>query len=287
MIVDGKNIVRVFPRKTSYTPEDDCAFVGLPTFFVPEHDEVHISCVFTWDKPLCEELAFQWEGFTNKPVKLGGPAYNSDSYDFVQGLYVKKEVIFTSRGCNNNCPWCCVPKREGRLRELPVLNGNIIQDNNFLQCSKQHKEKVFEMLKGQKGICFKGGLEADLVDVHFIEGISAIGTHKIKELWLACDTDAHLNIFKKACEKLNKAGFSREKVHCYVLSYGKDREKDESRALQVYEAGAMPFVQLYRDFSESKTEYCTDWNAWARMWQRPAAIKAHVEKGTSYKDFRV
>lgn len=285
MIVNGKRIIRVFPSRNSYTPNDEYAFVGMPQLIIPEHDEIHISCTFTWDKKLCEDLAYQWEGRTNKPVKLGGVAYKSEAYDFVQGMYIKKNIIFTSRGCNNNCPWCCVPKVEGKLKELPVCEGNIIQDNNFLQCSKAHKEKVFEMLKNQHGICFKGGLEADLVDDHFINGLKEIGTRKIKELWLACDTDARLPEFKKACEKLRKAGFNRNKIHCYVLSYGKDRKKDELRAISVYEAGAMPFVQLYRDFTDTKTEYSSDWNAWARMWQRPAATKSHVEKGTDYRSF--
>lgn len=279
-----KEIIRVFPRRTSYTPDDDMAFVGMPPLIIPEHKEIHVSCTFTWDKAYCEELAFQWEGRTNKPVKLGGVAFGSPAEDFVQGMYMKKNIIFTTRGCNNNCPWCCVPKLEGKLKELPICEGNIIQDNNFLQASRQHKDKVFEMLKRQRAICFKGGLEADLIDEHFINGISEL---KISELWLACDTDARLPEFKKACEKLTKAGFTRDKIKCYVLSYGKDREKDEARAQAVYEAGAMPFVQLYRNFGDTKTEYSADWNAWARMWQRPAATKAHMEKGTSYKDFNV
>lgn len=286
MLFDGKRILRVFPHRNSYTPIDDYVFVGMPQIIIPDHDEIHISCTFTWDKKLCEDLAYQWEGRTNKPVKLGGVAYNSEAFDFVQGMYIKKNIIFTSRGCNNNCPWCCVPKIEGKLKELPICEGNIIQDNNFLQCSRSHKEKVFEMLKTQHGICFKGGLEADLIDNHFINGLKEIGVRRVKELWLACDTDARLPEFKKACEKLQKAGFNQNKIHCYVLSYGKDRKKDEARAIAVYEAGAMPFVQLYRDFSDTKTEYSSDWNAWARMWQRPAATKSHVEKGTSYLDFR-
>lgn len=279
-----KEIIRVFPRRTSYTPDDDMAFVGMPPLIIPEHKEIHVSCAFTWDKAYCEELAFQWEGRTNKPVKLGGPAFGSPAEDFIQGMYLKKNIIFTTRGCNNNCPWCCVPKLEGKLKELPICEGNMIQDNNFLQASKRHKDKVFEMLKHQRAICFKGGLEADLIDEHFINGISEL---KIAELWLACDTDARLPEFKKACEKLSKAGFTRDKIKCYVLSYGKDRDKDEARAQAVYEAGAMPFVQLYRDFGDKKTEYSADWNAWARMWQRPAATRAHMEKGTSYKDFNV
>lgn len=279
--IDG--IIRVFPRRNSYTPDDDMAFIGPPPLLVPEHREIHISCAFTWDKALCEDLAYQWEGRTNKPVKLGGPAYGSQADDFIQGMYIRRNIVFASRGCNNHCPWCCVPRIEGPLRELPVCQGNIIQDNNFLQTNRAHKEKVFAMLRTQKGICFKGGLEADLVDDHFVESARSLS---IKELWLACDTDARMPEFKRACTKLCKAGFSREKIHCYVLSYGRERDKDEARARAVYEAGAMPFVQLYRDFSDEKTTYPDDWNAWARMWQRPAATRAHMEQGTNYTDFR-
>lgn len=277
-------IIRVFPYKTSYTPTDRYSFIGLPPFreLIPDHDEVHISCTFTWDKKRCQELAYQWEVATDKPVKLGGVAFGSPSDDFIPGLYIKPNIIFTTRGCNNACPWCIVPGLEGQLKELPIYPGNWIQDNNFLQASRAHKEKVFEMLRGQKAICFKGGLEADLIDDHFINHITSL---RIKELWLACDTDGTLPAFKKACEKLRSAGFSREKIKCYALSYGKDMDADEARCRQIYEAGAMPFMQLYRDFSGEKTEYGKEWNAFCRQWQRPAAIRAHMEKGTDFKEF--
>lgn len=279
-------IIRVFPRKTSYTPEDAYAFIGRPPFkeLIPEHDEVHISCTFTWDKEYCKELAWQWEAATNKPVILGGVAFGGPSDDFSPGLYIKPNIIFTTRGCNNACPWCIVPKLEGKLKELPIYRGNIIQDNNFLQASRIHKDKAFEMLKGEKGICFKGGLEADLIDDHFVNAVTGL---KIKELWLACDTTDTIPAFKKACEKLRKAGFNRNKLRCYVLSYGKNMEADEDRARQVYEAGAMPFMQLYRDFSEKKTEYSKDWNKFQRQWSRPAAIRAHMEKGTDFRSYDI
>lgn len=161
-----KKIIRVFPGRTSYTPDDAYAFVGMPPMeqLIPEHDEVHVSCTFSWDKEYAEDLQYQWEGRTDKPVKLGGPAFNSPATDFVPGMYTKSNIIFTTRGCDNSCPWCIVPKLEGRLKELPVYLGNWVQDNNFLQASRQHKDKVFDMLRTQKGICFKGGLEADLID---------------------------------------------------------------------------------------------------------------------------
>lgn len=95
----------------------------------------------------CEDLKYQIESTTDKPVKLGGVAYQSKADDFTQGLYLKSNIIFTSRGCNNQCPWCIVSKIEGGLKELSICSGNVIQDNNFLQTSKAHKEKVFQMLK--------------------------------------------------------------------------------------------------------------------------------------------
>lgn len=287
------NILRVFPQRTSYTPDDDMVFIGMPPLIIPECDEIHVSCTFTWDRAYCKDLAEEWEFRTGKKVKLGGVAFGSETRDFKQGLYVKKNIIFTSRGCNNNCPWCIVPKLEGKLKELPVCEGNWIQDNNFMQTSESHKDKVFEMLKHQKSICFKGGLEADLVNDSFVDRLNSLyymrGSKKISrisEIWLACDTDANIKPLQRACEKLTKAGFNRNKIKCYVLSYGKDMDKDEARARAVYEAGAMPFMQLYRDFTDNKTEYSAEWNAFARMWQRPAATRAHMENGTDFKDFR-
>jgi hypothetical protein len=54
------NIVRVFPRRTSLTPDDALAFVGDPPLWRPEADEVHVSCTFTWDIPEAKRLAEAW-----------------------------------------------------------------------------------------------------------------------------------------------------------------------------------------------------------------------------------
>lgn len=269
-------ILRVFVRRTSYTPDDDLVWIGPPPFreMIPEHDEVHVSCTFTWDMDEAEDLAEQWEIATQKPVRLGGPAYHSVAEDFTPGLYVKKGIIFTSRGCNNNCPWCGVRQMEGTLRELPITEGHIIQDNNILQCSRKHKDKAFEMLRKQRGICFRGGLETDLIDDHFVSNITSL---RIAELWLACDTEAQLPRFKAACKKLTDAGFSRRQIRCYSL-IGHDMEAEEQRNREIFRAGAMPFSQLERDFTRKKTEYSKEWRAFERQWQRPAATVAHMKE---------
>jgi hypothetical protein len=236
--------------------------------------------VFTWDKTECQFLAAQWAAATDAPVTIGGPAFRSAAHEFTQGMYLKPNIIFTTRGCNNGCPWCVVPKLEGRLKELPICEGNVIQDNNFLQANRNHKDKVFEMLKKQRGICFKGGLQADLIDDHFVEAVRNL---RVAELWLACDTDAALPRFKKAAAKLSPY-FTRDKLKCYVL-IGDDMDKNEARLREIYAAGVMPYGMLKREFGDTKTRYPPEWERFARMWQRPAATKAHVECGTSFRRF--
>ena len=79
-------IVRVFPYKTSMTPNDDYVRIGFPdliTCQLPPHDEVHVSITFTWARELGRELQRYWQEFTDKPVKLGGGGFQFSG----RGLY--------------------------------------------------------------------------------------------------------------------------------------------------------------------------------------------------------
>lgn len=79
------NIVRVFPRRTSATPDDPLAFSGPPPKGgVGEVDEIHISVAFTYDMEKAERLAEQWSS-TGLLVRLGGPAFNTPGGEFVPG----------------------------------------------------------------------------------------------------------------------------------------------------------------------------------------------------------
>ncbi len=50
-------MIRVFPRKTAWTPTDELAFVGDPPLFRPPEQPVMVSVTFTWDIPEGERLA--------------------------------------------------------------------------------------------------------------------------------------------------------------------------------------------------------------------------------------
>jgi hypothetical protein len=244
----------------------------------PEADEVHISCTFTWDRAKAERLQKAWAQYY-PVVKLGGPAYNDHCDTFTPGMYVKQGVTFTSRGCNNQCPWCLVHKREGNLRQIPDFPmGNIIQDNNILQCEKAHIDKVFQMLRSQKQIVFSGGLEAGFLKWEQAEELRSL---RIKELFFACDTKGALPSLINAGELLKD--LDRRKKMCYVLLAfnGQTLDQAKEHLENVWGAGFMPFAQLFQP-PDKFINYPKEWRSLARRWSRPAIMRAMNGRDSDY-----
>lgn len=262
-------IIRVFPRRTSLTPNDELAFVGDPPMIRPEADEVHVSCTFTWDIAKSQRLAQAWGQYY--PVKLGGVAFDTCPNGFTPGMYVKQGVTFTSRGCNNQCPWCLVWKREGKLKQYSEFYaGNIIQDNNFLQCDKTHMAKVFQMLRAQKQIEFSGGLDARLLTQDVADELRSL---KIYQLFFAADTKQSIKPLIKAGKLLKD--LNRRKLRCYVLLAfnGQTISEAEEHLENVWQAGFMPHAQLYQP-DDRWINYPIEWRHLQRKWCRPAAMQS-------------
>lgn len=261
-------MIRVFPRKTKWSPNDELVFFGPPPSPLFREPVVRVSVLFTWDIPKGERLYEQWRECSDD-CQIGGPAFDDPGGEFVPGRFVKDGVTITSRGCPKACGWCLVSQREGLLRELPIMSGNIVNDNNLLACSRPHIERVFAMLSDQKTIEFKGGLDIDYLAPWHVEAFKKL---RIKGLWVACDNDGGLKRLDKAADLL--ADFSIEKKRCYVLlAHGDDTpERAEHRCNAVYEKGFLPFAQLFRPIE--RREYSPKWKSLQRKWARPAIYRS-------------
>lgn len=272
--------IRVFPRKTNATPDDDLVRINVKPDLFDSADEVHISVTFTWDIPAAEKLAQEWKYVA--PVKMGGPAFNEQGGEFVPGQYLKKGYVITSRGCPNRCWFCAVPKREGNIvRELPITEGYNLLDDNILACSESHIDKVFEMLKrssrkAHQPVILSGGLEAKRITPNIVDKLSIL---KPKYMFFAYDTQDDYEPLVAAGKLLKEAGFTENHMRCYVLcGYPKDTpEKAIKRFIQTHEAGFMPMSMVYRDF-ERKTSVPAEWRKIPHTWARPAATKAELKK---------
>jgi hypothetical protein len=259
-------IIRVFPRRTKASPDDNLARFGPPDLF-DEADAVHVSVAFTWDLSAAERLARAWSAVA--PVTIGGPATGERGGDFEPGLYLRRGYTITSRGCPNRCWFCSVWRREGEVRELPVRDGWNVLDDNLLACSPEHIRAVFAMLERQpERAQFTGGLEAArLEDWH----VAALRELKPKQIFFAYDTPNDREPLHEAGKLLLAAGFTRAShtLRTYVLiGYPRDTfDTAETRLHDCMAAGFLPMAMLYRDETGQRDH---GWARFQKQWARPA-----------------
>lgn len=276
-----RRLLRVFPRRTKATPIDDLAVVGEPGLFIPEFDEIHVSCTFTRDKPEAERLAHLWRNYGE--VEVGGPAFDAYGEDFVPGRYLKPGYVITSRGCWNHCWFCSVPKREGHLRQIPITEGWNVLDNNLLQLNDDHVRSVFAMLKRQHHRAeFTGGLEARLLRDWHIELLLDLNP---KQVFFAYDTKDDYEPLVEAVQKLRAAGFpmppKSHALRCYVLIgyIGDSLEGAQRRLQQAIELGFTPMAMLWDEcFKYLSHDNLSQWRKLQRHYARPAIIHAPVQE---------
>jgi hypothetical protein len=277
-VVSG-TIARVFPRRTKATPSDAMAFTGPPGLFEPflGVTEVRVSVAFTWDVERAKRLADAWERIA--PVTLGGPALASlgdgqAGAPFEPGRYLAPGYTITSRGCPRNCWFCRVPRVIGRLKELPIVDGWKVQDDNLLACSRPHFEAVMAML-GRQGrrVEFTGGLEALLLQDWHVDAFASLKPRPT--CFFAYDPGDAYETLADAARKMLEAGFTRasHRLCCYVLVGDK---KDtfggaEKRLTDMLDLGFSPRAMLWR---HPRTGLPTDpaWAAFQRRWFRPTII---------------
>jgi hypothetical protein len=263
-------VARVFPRRTTATPADPLAFVGPPGLFVPDVDEVHVSVAFTWDLPEAESLVRAWSHVA--PVKLGGPATGARGQEFIPGRYLADGYVITSRGCPNRCWFCEVWRREGMVRELPIVDGFNVLDDNILACSDGHIKAVFAMLARQPGRCvFTGGLEAARLTPWVASALVELNPVQI---FFAYDTPDDWDPLVGAADMMRRSGWCDRRrmrdVRAYVLCGfpGDTMPAAETRMREVVSLGLYPCAMLWtRDGKKDPA-----WGAFQRQWFRPAAI---------------
>lgn len=250
-----------------------------------QYDRVYSSKVFTFtpENPYLPENTVK--GGTGYGV-LDELAPEIDEMFPDYSIYpnVDYAIGFLTRGCIRNCPWCIVPKKEGKIRpyrtwqevKRPDSRDIVFMDNNVLACP-HGIEQIADMVGKNVRVDFNQGLDARLItdDVAYL--LSRLKW--IKYVRMSADTDPMLDVVLKAIDRLKQHGMKPWRMFVYVLV--QDIVSAERRCIALRDVGASPFAQPYRDFA-TNAEPPRELKDFAR-WVNDKAIFKSVERFEDYK----
>lgn len=255
--------------------------------YVP--DTIEITSLFTYSrKNVHKAIIFYHELFPHAKINVGGiyasllPSDLEDLFPYVDvqtGLNIHADyllpdysilpqvekwadwdgsIIFTSRGCTNNCGFCMVPKLEGNLRNITnkpsdYVRDNhskiVIWDNNFLAQPNWY-EKAMDLKNTGKWIDFNQGLDARLLTDEKAEMLASM---KIKDYRFAYDGDYQKKSAKNAIDLLSSYGVNKRRISFYTLynfyngpnNKSDDPENFYHRVLNILEWGSVSYPMRY------------------------------------------
>lgn len=255
--------------------------------FSPKLIEVTSLFTFAW-KPVHDAIRYYSKTFPEAKIRVGGiyasllPEHilkDFPSVEIVKGLFTPAEkyvpyydllkdvekwenwdssILFTSRGCIRNCPFCVVPRIEGKIRSVldnispqlhPGFKKVIIWDNNFL-ASPNWRKNVKALLDGGYDVDFNQGLDARLVDEEIAGVIAEIKPTIIR---MAYDFKEEKDAVTNATDFLSAQGIKRRNILFYSLYnfYDVDKMKGDTpedfyqRVLDIAELGCTSYPMRY------------------------------------------
>ena len=237
-------------------------------------NEIYITSLFTYTwKPVHQAVRFYKREYPASRILLGGlyasllpeHAAKSGADEIFRGIFEEAEtcipawdlvpewdgsIMFTSRGCIRNCPFCAVPKLEGKLRILihsikpyvyPSHSRIIIWDNNLLATNNWN---IFDELEElNKWVDFNQGLDARLIDEKVAKRLAKL---KIKYIRLAYDDKKQSEKLENAIKSLVIAGIRRKSIVVYTLyNFEDDPEDFKERVTQLLNWGVVSYPMRF------------------------------------------
>ena len=219
-----------------------------------EYDRVYMSKVFTFSPDMdtvihAKEIIRGGTGY--KDYGSLPPEIEATYPDYSIYPKWKPAIGFLTRGCIRNCPWCVVPRKEGKIRpaatwqEIKRSDSReiVFMDNNVLACD--HGLKQIEDMGGKPvWVDFNQGLDARLITPEVAKLLARL--HWIRFVRMSCDTRAMLPVVINAAQNMVEAGISRSRFWCYVLV--QDVQEAHEIVIGLDSHGITPFAQPYRDY---------------------------------------
>ncbi len=239
-----------------------------PTRWI-ENKVLYVSVPFTWNLP---DLAvdFAHRDMEYDRIMVGGPAV-ALMPDFFAGMdhvtvgtsmpgvlqRVNALATRTTEGCPNKCGFCGVKRIEPVWRELPDWpDCPVLCDNNLLESSTAHFDRVMDRLEKHGWCDFNQGLDCRLLTGHHAERIGRVKGAIVR---LALDSMSVADEWLDAADLLHLFKTAKSRVRSYVLcGFNDDPIEAWKRCELVENWGAMPLPQWFHELDASMPNMVTE-----------------------------
>jgi len=169
---------------------------------------------------------------------------------------------FSMKGCRFNeitCPWCCVPKKEGRPHEYDkiediLINPNggnrlMLLDNDFFG-GPSWKYNLEQIIENKLKVCFVQGLNIRILSEAQATLLSKVNYQNSKfnqkYLTFAWDRTEDERTIYRGIERLEKCGIPPKHLQFFVLiGHSSTHEENLHRVMSIKKIGAIPFAMPY------------------------------------------
>lgn len=191
-----------------------------------QYDRVYSSKVFDFtptDPYLPEDAIRGGTGYRDLPMdKELPPEIDAMFPDYSIYPDCDYAIGYITRGCPNNCRWCIVPKKEGKIRPYRTwrdlvrqdTDKLVLMDNNILAC-EYGISQLESMIGSGYRIDLNQGMDARLVDDRIAGILSQL--QWIRFIRFSCDQKAQIEPIKRTVDLLGKHGVKPYRIFVYVL----------------------------------------------------------------------
>jgi hypothetical protein len=239
----------------------------------PDYDRVYGSVIFSFTGRRVERLKAEFPqavlGGTHDPTNTATVedivGHDFSGLDYSLWPDFRASLGFTQRGCRLKCPFCVVPRKEGKPRSVHTI-GDIwrgklwpkhlhLLDNDFFgQPEDQWQTRIEEIRRGKFKVCFNQGINVRAITPEAAKALASVNytdvKFKTRRLYTAWDNLGDEAVFFRGVDILRDAGIPPAHLMAYML-VGYDRRETWERVLYRFHRmaglGIRPFPMVYGD----------------------------------------
>lgn len=207
-----------------------------------------------------------------KNTQVGGSGYDLKKklIDPIEHIYPDYELYgceyaigYTSRGCNRKCPFCIVPKKEGRfkivcddIREFWRGQKHLKLLDNSLNTDERHFLKICDQTRENNiRIDFNQGLDIRLLTNSQADTLSTLKTWGQTPFRFSWDLMAIEKQVRRGIGILGKAKLKNKSMFYVLIGYDTTPEEDLYRVETLRGLGVDPFVMPYNKFDTYQRQF--------------------------------